>query len=268
MSNTEELAKAIEDRIKGIDAKHLIREPNTFYISELPWCSSKTFFSIKFNSVRVPNEAMIIGRLLHLVLPILVKDIDEYKDAEFEVEVAYTNPDPKFTIKGRGDIVLSSKDKVEEWKFGLKNITPFDPVIAAYTAQVNEYAYLLNKKQAVLYYVNRRTFNITPVVTEPKEELHTVLVHKAEEIYKCLKNNRVPSNYSPVFDFECKRCPFTIICPHFLKGIKKQESSTIQDSSVGNAMVNYTGSKMNMQASNGTVQSVNGQNTQSKEVRA
>jgi CRISPR/Cas system-associated exonuclease Cas4 (RecB family) len=268
LSNAEELAKAIEDRVKGIDAKHLIREPNTFYISELSWCSSKTFFSIKFNTVRVPNEAMIMGRLWHLVLPTLVKDIDEYKDAEFEVEVAYTNPEPKFTIKGRGDIVLSSSDRVEEWKFGLKNITPFDPVIAAYTAQVNEYAYLLNKKQAVLYYVNRRTFSITPVVTEPKETLHSVLVSKAEEIYRCLKNNRVPSNHSPVFDFECKSCPFTIVCPHFLKGIKKQESGTIQDSSAGNATMNYTDSKMNMQASSGTALNANGQNTQSKEVRA
>ena len=240
-NNITVLAKSRADIAKYIKTKFrelglLSREPNTFYISELPYCITKIFFNIKFNA-RVINTSMRYGVLWHYILPLLLKDNPEYKDAQFEVSVEYRYED--ITIKGRGDVIVVTHDSVDEWKFSSQeksskvntnnnntsnsnndiiyiedatNEVTKHTLISAYLMQANEYAYLLGKKKARVIYVYD-DFNVDVYELNVMQELHDKLVSKALLINSYLKQNKIPDIGSE-YSFECRNCPYNIICPN------------------------------------------------------
>ena len=222
-------------KIEGVDPSHIFRVERTFYVSELPLCATQTFFKIKFNVVTKPNYNMKMGRVWHAALPQLTEDHPEYKGAKYEQRLQYYDEEKKITIRGRYDCLLIVDDVVEEWKFGIREITPFDPIPAIYLAQVNAYAYLLGKKKGRLMYMHRINLTVTELNTDVDPELFQRLVYKARRVQECLDNNQIPMFESPAFDWECKGCQFTTVCPHFLILLKEKqkEEESQSTSSVG-----------------------------------
>ena len=223
-STAKEIADYVKDRLFSIDPKHLVREEGTFYLSEILYCASKLYFNVKSHSVNPPNAPMIRGRLFHEMLPTWLADHPDYKNAVFEERTPiYTSEFPPFKIRGRSDIVISHGDIVDEWKFGEKSVSAWDMGIASYLAQASEYAYAGHKREARLYYMNMRTFEVWFWQMPPSQYVHDMIVAKANRMVVALHNNKIPDFESPIFEAECHDCPYSSFCPNFLSKATPEE---------------------------------------------
>ena len=249
-------------KIEGVDPKHVFRTPRTFYISELPYCASHVFFQIKFNSIIPPNYDMKMGRILHAALPELLKDDPAHKGAKYEECVSYYDEINKIDIRGRADCMLATQDVIEEWKFGLKKISPFDTVPATYLVQLGMYVHLKHKPKGILYYVHRYTFEKAKLEIDAKasEEVFEKMRIKAKQIQECLDDNHIPEFNSPMFEWECGRCPFTLVCPAFFQLSREKNKETPKDTSAANVEQSLKPSIASSQDTSGDVQTAAGEN--------
>lgn len=196
----DELARSIKEEFLTFDSKP--RDFKEIYVTEVIWCLRKAFFNLRFNANPIVTSAdAVIGKLLHLSLPKILKYV--LIDAKYEVSCGYHLKDG-FLLKGRADAVTG--DCVYEFKFS----TPYTEAKPFYVAQVNAYAKMLEKNEWVLVTIDKRTFDVEVLRSKTDEAGFKSVVERAETVIECLKKNMVPSG--PEFEWECKSCPYNIIC--------------------------------------------------------
>lgn len=264
-ATSKETSEWLKHKLFDPNPKYLVREEGVFYLSELLYCASKLVFNIKFHSVNPPNAVMLRGSLLHERLINFLSSHPDYKNAEYEKGVkVYENDD--FIIKGRADIVHDGI--VDEWKFGEKPASGWDMGIASYLAQASEYAYALKLKEARLYYVNLRTFEIWDWTIKPLEDVHHRIVDKAKRIYDNINNGIVPDWDSPIFKNECDQCSYSLICLNFLGERTQREKDYLSNTFAIDVDKNSQLLKTRMQDLNGLVQAVIGQKASKGEIES
>lgn len=197
----DELARLIREAFITFDIRP--RESlSEIYVTEAVWCLRKAFFNLRFNANPiVTSPDAIVGKLLHLSLPKVLKDV--LGSAEYEVPCSHPLKEG-FVLKGRADAV--TEYRVFEFKFS----SPYSEAIPFYCAQANAYAVMLEKIGWSLVTIDKRTFDVKVLEADIDKTGFQSVVKRAETVIDCLKEDRVPPG--PEFNWECNNCPYNIIC--------------------------------------------------------
>ena len=171
--------------------KHeLEREENTVFVSELVLCKQRSLFNKQFKMLYQPQNATIIGRLIHSGLEAFLQ---VYFNAQVEVEVS--REICGYVVKGRVDAL--TEDEVIEIKSGLdhKGSEPLEH----HRQQVRLYMWLTGKPRGRIVYVTYGHLSEYEV-NDPASD---------DEVMYMIDNW-----LSPRYDWECEYCQWRSICPY------------------------------------------------------
>ena len=185
---------------------------NEIYVTEAIGCPRKAFFNIRFNADPVwPNSLMIRGKLMHALLDEILKPLGNFK---YEVEV--TEPlNGDWILVGKADVFNPEANEVWEFKFvkGLKDRA----VDVIYMSQVNTYACMLGAKSYKLILVDPR-FRVEVLDGSPDRQAYEVVIDRAKMILEYVEREQIPDG--PLFDFECRNCPWKVVCSRLKEEVK------------------------------------------------
>ncbi|RLI44945.1 hypothetical protein DRO69_06230 [Candidatus Bathyarchaeota archaeon] len=198
-ASIDELRRKIRQAFIMFDVKP--RNPYEIYVTEAVGCLRRAFFNIKFNANPVLESAdVIMGKLVHLALPKVLKDI---VNAEFEVPLGYNISGP-WVLSGRADAM--DADMVYEFKFS----SPYSDAKPIYFMQANAYAVMAERPMFALVIIDKKTFDVDIMVSEADVKGFNAVVERAKTIISCVERNEVPPG--PDYDWQCKNCPYALIC--------------------------------------------------------
>ncbi|ACP38853.1 CRISPR-associated protein Cas4 [Saccharolobus islandicus] len=192
------LKKKLEEQLSHV------KEENTIYVTDLVKCPRKVKYESEYKELAISQvyaPSAILGDILHLGLENLLKE-NFTAEAEVETQREIQVEGRVYKIKGKADAIIKNSSgesiiieiKTSRSDKGL-------PLIH-HRMQLQIYLWLFNTKKGILIY-------ITPdriaeyEINEPLDE--ATIVRLAEDTIT-LRN-------SPRFNWECKYCIFSVICP-------------------------------------------------------
>ncbi|EWG07443.1 MAG: CRISPR-associated protein Cas4 [Candidatus Aramenus sulfurataquae] len=180
------------------------REENTFYVTDLVRCPLKTEYEKKYREVAVSQAltpATILGELVHRGLESVIQ-IEGYNvRSEVEAEKVIS-VGKEVKIKGRCDIMLEKDGERTIVEIKSSRSDAGIPH-THHVMQLRIYLWLFNAKKGILFYVTPDRFTEYEV-NEPMDEASIVN----------LVQQTLDKNPSPRFQWECKYCQFSIMCPN------------------------------------------------------
>jgi CRISPR/Cas system-associated exonuclease Cas4 (RecB family) len=200
-----EIAQKIKSLFLNFDKKE--REDSTIYVSDLTSCMRRAFFNIHFNAQPKPTPAMLQGKLFHVALEKVLKSDDDFADAEFEVECSHDLGNG-WKLRGRADVVTD--EAVYEFKF--TKGTKYNQASTMYFAQLSAYLRMIQRPKGYLVLVDRETFNVDVLEVSEAEDLWNTVLQDANILIDHLQRGSIPIYKSPLADFECRHCAWSIIC--------------------------------------------------------
>lgn len=187
--------RRIEDFRERIEE---LRDPKIVYVTELISCAHKRFYRINYPELTLSFEpTLILGELLHYGLERVLED--EGFNVEVEVERDYSIDNTYYKLKGRVDAL--GRDCIVEIKTGRAGQKlPHQHHIL----QLQLYMELLDVDLGVLVYV-------TP------DRLVEFKVRKGRVEVEELLRDTVRDTVHPRWEWECKYCPYSKLCPYKLE---------------------------------------------------
>ncbi|MEM1631210.1 MAG: hypothetical protein QXX83_03700 [Thermofilum sp.] len=186
------------------------REPGVVWVTDLVSCSLKSRYSLEYPELELAelfNPVLIHGTLVHRGLEELLKLILEQKGVKVEVELEgsmevdlsdLTPGSGKVLVKGRADVILTLPNG-EKHGVEIKSMRGDAPLpLEHHVDQARVYNTLFNLSSTILVYITPE--RITQYVE--RERL------PAGEIAK-----RILEQKAPRYPWECKYCPFSVLCP-------------------------------------------------------
>lgn len=196
-------------RFKEERVKHA-REPGVYWVTDLVSCSSKRGFALKYPELELAelfNPAAVMGALVHAGLGLLLARALEAEGARVELEVesslevnlgAASQGSGKAVVKGRADAIVTARDGA---RYGVEIKTSRSDLslpMEHHLDQVRIYNLLFNLERSYLLYV-------TPERIAQYEVSERASV---EEVAR-----RILGAKSPRYPWECRYCPFAVLCP-------------------------------------------------------
>jgi len=192
------LKKKLEEQLSHV------KEENTIYVTDLVKCPRKVKYESEYKELAISQvyaPSAILGDILHLGLENLLKE-NFTAEAEVETQREIQVEGRVYKIKGKADaIIKNSSDESIIIEIKTSRSDKGLPLIH-HKMQLQIYLWLFNTKKGILIY-------ITPdriaeyEINEPLDE--ATIVRLAEDTIT-LRN-------SPRFNWECKYCIFSVICP-------------------------------------------------------
>lgn len=184
------------------------KEKDTLYVTDLLRCPLKISFEERYKELAISqvfSPAAILGDLVHKGLETL-GSIEGYKinaEVEGKREIQLSDQNRKITIKGRADIILE-KESGEKIIVEIKSSRSDKGLPHKHhMMQLQAYLWLFGIGKGILLY-------ITP---DRIAEFETSTPLDDATIIKLVQQNLALSP-SPRFDWECKYCIFSILCPN------------------------------------------------------
>jgi len=179
------------------------RKPDTYWVTDLVRCALKREYELKYPELvekEIFTPVFILGTLVHRGLQELLKSIiGGGVSAEVERGREVVLPDGrKVVVEGRADIIVKVGDEV----FGVEIKTArsdYDLPKPQHVDQARIYNWLFDLKQTILVYV-------TP------ERVTQYLV--SDRVNDEEVASRITSRKIPMYDWECKYCSYSVMCPH------------------------------------------------------
>jgi len=192
--------KLIEYRIKELE-KHLPREPNVYYVTDLVRCSLKREFEFMHPALsytHVLNGRTFLGEVVHKGLERILKEIfgDAVRTEEEELErerVVDVNG-TKYVVRGRVDAIIGVDTGIEIKETVSESKLPFQH----HVEQTMIYNWLYSFRHTILLYITPDgifEFEVDDRMTET-------------EVIKRIKEKKTPR-----YPWECRYCEYTSICP-------------------------------------------------------
>ncbi|WP_338599380.1 CRISPR-associated protein Cas4 [Sulfolobus tengchongensis] len=181
-----------------------VRDENTIYVTDLVRCPRKIKYENQYKELsitQVYEPSAILGDLLHIGLETLLKN-NFNADAEVEAERNIQVLGKTYKIKGKADVLIKNENdkkivieiKSSRSDKGLPHIH--------HKIQLQIYLWLFSAEKGILVYITPD--RITEYeVNDPLDE--ATIIRYAEDIIT-LRN-------APKFNWECKYCVFSAICP-------------------------------------------------------
>jgi len=190
-------------------AKHA-REPGVYWVTDLVSCSLKRGFALKYPELELAgvfNPVAVLGSLVHAGLGQLLARALEAEGARVELEVESSlevNLDlvvpgsGKAVVKGRADAIVTTRDGA---RYGVEVKTSRSDLslpIEHHIDQVRVYNLLFGLEKSYLLYVTPERIAQYEVAERASEE----------EVAR-----RIVEARSPRYAWECRYCPFAVLCP-------------------------------------------------------
>jgi len=180
--------------------KHQRDNPNLYYVTDLTQCSHKRVLSMKFPELSAFmnfEPAVVMGILVHGGLEKILSEMDIKVEVEGQKTVIDTVTETEYIVKGRADAIVEGEDEkicIEIKMSRSANNIPYEHHID----QARIYNWLFDADMAILVYIT------------PTKLVEYGVKNRAtdDEIL-----NRITFIRAPRYDWECKYCPFSKICP-------------------------------------------------------
>ena len=172
----------------------VFREPDKIWVSELVQCKQKAYFNAKFPEIYQIEPRFWLGKIVHLGFE---KWLEQEYNAKTEVEVEKSIDD--ITVSGRVDAIVD--DTVIEIKYAsdvFKN-EPYEHHIK----QVRLYLWLTDLTNGKLIYISPKKFLEFDVLASASDD-EVIMLYDTWS--------------SPRYPWECKYCPFSVICSRAKEG--------------------------------------------------
>lgn len=190
-------------------AKHA-REPGIYWVTDLVSCSLKRGFALKYPELELAelfNPVAVLGSFVHSGLGQLLSRVLENEGARVELEVESSlmvNLEPivpgsgTAVVKGRADAIVVTRDGA---RYGIEVKTSRSDLslpMEHHVDQVRVYNLLFNLEKSYLLYVTPERIAQFEVAERASEG----------ELAK-----RILEAKAPRYAWECKYCPFAVLCP-------------------------------------------------------
>jgi len=192
--------KLVEYRIKELE-KHLPREPNVYYVTDLVRCSQKREFELMqpvLTYTHVLNGRTFLGEVVHKGLEKILKEIFgdavRTEDEELEKERTVEVNGVTYIVRGRVDAILGVDTGIEIKETVSDSRLPFQH----HVEQAMIYNWLYSFRHTILLYITPSgifEFEVDDRVTDA-------------EVVKRIKEKKAPR-----YPWECKYCEYASICP-------------------------------------------------------
>lgn len=186
------------------------REPGVYWVTDLVSCSLKREFALKYPELELAelfNPVTVLGSLVHSGIGQLLSRVLENEGARVELEVESSlmvNLEPvvpgsgEVVVKGRADAIVVTRDGA---RYGIEVKTSRSDLslpMEHHIDQVRVYNLLFNLEKSYLLYVTPERIAQFEVAERASEE----------ELAK-----RILEAKAPRYSWECKYCPFAVLCP-------------------------------------------------------
>ena len=223
----------LEDKIRKLILdygweEYYRRKPWELHVHDLIQCPRRSFFELYFGANPIPKDHMIFGRILHntLLREVIPKAL-KTKYIEKEVKHEVKLKDQIITIKGRIDAIIEYNNELIllELKTTQAGYIVREHMRAIAYTQACTYTYIWNQHytpeikkiwllitQYPLRIDDKWRIEIYEYSYDP--EVAQKAIERGITIINHLINNTIPKDNCPLFEFECKDCPFNIICKY------------------------------------------------------
>lgn len=190
-------------------AKHA-REPSVYWVTDLVSCSLKRCFALKYPELELAEffkPVAVLGSLVHAGWGQIIGNILEGEGVRVELEVesslevdleSIVPGSGKVVVKGRADTLVIMRDGS---RYGIEVKTSRSDLslpMEHHVDQVRLYNLLFNLEKSYLLYVTPERIAQYEIAERASEE----------EIVK-----RILDMKAPRYAWECKYCPFAVLCP-------------------------------------------------------
>jgi len=204
-----DLTGLLYEYFKDEQAKHS-REPGVYWVTDLVSCSMKRWFELKYPELVLANlfnPVAVLGSLVHAGLGQLLSRILEAESARVDLEVesslelnleSIVPGSGRAVVKGRADAIATARDGA---RYGIEVKTSRSDLslpMEHHVDQVRIYNLIFNLERSYLLYVTPDRIAQYEVADRMSEE----------EIAK-----RILEAKTPRYAWECKYCPFAVLCP-------------------------------------------------------
>jgi CRISPR-associated exonuclease Cas4 len=179
------------------------RKADTYWVTDLVRCPLKREYELKYPELvekEIFTPVFILGTLVHRGLQELLKSImGEGVSTEVEGSREVVLPDGrKVIVEGRADIVVKISDEM----IGVEIKTArsdYELPKPQHVDQARIYNWLFNLNQTILVYIT------------PERVTQYLVSDKATEDEVV---SRITSRKIPRYDWECKYCSYSVMCPY------------------------------------------------------
>lgn len=181
----EEYRKHFEDSIN----------PKIVFVTDLVTCSQKRVFRRQYPELAFRFEPVfVLGEMVHIGIENVLKDYGFQVEVEIKRDIKVDNE--KYTVKGRVDAV--NQDIIVEIKTARTDASiPHEH----HLMQLQIYLNLLNRNNGVLIYV-------TP------DRIAEIMIKRELISIENLVKETVENTIHPRWDWECKYCIYSKMCPY------------------------------------------------------
>lgn len=200
------VTRVLYEKIIGEQINRLseLQDPRIVYVTDLVSCTHKFHLKKAYPWLSLAFEpAAILGTIAHLGIGQLLRE----RGVEVEVEVAreVILDGTSYLVKGRLDAVDKSSGIVIEVKTARSAV---NAPLQHHVKQLNIYLNMLNYERGVLVYITPSRIVEFVVTREP--------VSLESEV-----RDLVEDKYHPRYEWECKYCQFSKLCPYSTSALSK-----------------------------------------------
>ncbi|MCD6488819.1 MAG: CRISPR-associated protein Cas4 [Desulfurococcales archaeon] len=186
--------RSYEDYVKRLDE---LRDPHIIYVTDLASCTHKYYLRTQYPELLFRFEPVaILGEMVHAGLESILEK--EGFEIEYEVSKQFTLNEGTYTLKGRIDAYNRSTGVVVEIKTSRSSQgIPREH----HLIQLQIYLNMVNASKGILLY-------ITP------DRIAEYDIERQDLILEDMMKNLINDNMHPRWDWECRYCIFSKMCPY------------------------------------------------------
>ncbi|MGC8556917.1 MAG: CRISPR-associated protein Cas4 [Fervidicoccus sp.] len=194
------IKKVYEEKLKEFNERlSEIKNPNIIYVSDLVYCPLKRLFRMQYPEISFIFEPQAIqGELIHKGLQLYLKDLGYEIEKEISEKI-YINSE-EFVLKGRMDAYKEGEEVIEIKTAKSSLGIPHDHHIL----QLKIYLSMTNISKGTLIYVSPDRIAEFPIKKDNLDLSKLVFDYLSKK-------------YAPRWDWECKNCIFSKLCPYRLE---------------------------------------------------
>jgi len=180
--------------------KHVRDNPDTYYVTDLLQCAYKRELSMKFPELSAYTSfepAVVMGILVHEGLEKILSEMDIEVEVEGEKTIEDPEADRIYVVKGRADAIVTTDDG----RVGIEIKTSRNANNIPYEHHIDQarlYNWLFDLKKTILVYITPTKLVEYEIVGPMDEKMILHIIN---------------SSTSPLYEWECKYCPFSKVCP-------------------------------------------------------
>jgi len=205
------------------EARLKSRAPNELWVSELVVCPAKREMALKYPQyAKIPQPRLLLGILVHLGVRFFARAAGYEYEVPVKIIISVDGVD--YTVTGRADVFDPARGIVWDVKSGR---SVYDPPSPHHALQVYIYQRLLKAKEGRVLYLTGDRFCEVKItdghVVRALQQAHIndVDYRDVDELLRHLIVIHIKKLLTPLWSWECDYCNFKVVCPYYVKPLRR-----------------------------------------------